>query len=49
MIEGYREKCETKTVIGPRCEHPIELDIPVSGNIVGFKVYGEPRQRDSLF
>ena len=29
VIEGYREKCETKTVIGPRCEIPIELDIPV--------------------
>ena len=27
--EGYREKCETKTVIGPRCKNPIELDIPV--------------------
>ena len=23
VIEGYREKCETKTVIGPRCENPI--------------------------
>ena len=29
VIEGYREKCETKTIIGPRCENPIELDIPV--------------------
>ena len=29
VIEGYREKCETKTVIGPGCENPIELDIPV--------------------
>ena len=29
VIEGYREKCETKTVIGPRCENPVELDIPV--------------------
>ena len=27
VIEGYREKCETKTVIGPRCENPIELDL----------------------
>jgi len=24
VIEGYREKCETKSVIGPRCENPIE-------------------------
>ena len=27
VIEGYREKCETKTVIGPRCENPVELDL----------------------
>ena len=25
VIEGYREKCETKTVIGPRCENPCLL------------------------
>ena len=30
MIEGYREKCETKTVLGARfAKKPIELDIPV--------------------
>ena len=30
MIEGYREKCETKTVLGARfAQKPIELDIPV--------------------
>ena len=29
VIEGYREKCETKTIIGPDCENQIELDIPV--------------------
>ncbi len=29
VIEGYREKCETKTVIGPRAKRPISLDIPV--------------------
>jgi glutamate synthase domain-containing protein 2 len=29
VIEGYREKCETKTIIGPNCKNPIELDIPV--------------------
>ncbi len=29
VIEGYREKCETKTVIGPRAKRPMELDIPV--------------------
>jgi glutamate synthase domain-containing protein 2 len=29
VIEGYREKCLTKTVIGPKCKRPLELDIPV--------------------
>ena len=30
VIEGYREKCETKTVIGGRfAQKPLELDIPV--------------------
>ncbi len=30
VIEGYREKCETKTVIGGRfAKKPLELDIPV--------------------
>ena len=30
VIEGYREKCETKTVLGARFAHkPLELDIPV--------------------
>src|SRR6201989_1667782 len=30
VIEGYREKCETKTVLGARfAKHPMELDIPV--------------------
>ncbi|HEV3404737.1 MAG TPA: hypothetical protein VG073_10625, partial [Gaiellaceae bacterium] len=30
VIEGYREKCETKTVLGARfAKRPIELDIPV--------------------
>ncbi len=29
VIEGYREKCETKTIIGPRAGRPLELDIPV--------------------
>ena len=23
VIEGYREKCETKTIIGPRCKNQI--------------------------
>jgi glutamate synthase domain-containing protein 2 len=29
VIEGYREKCLTKTVIGPRAKRPLVLDIPV--------------------
>ena len=29
VIEGYREKCETRTVIGPRAKRPLELDIPI--------------------
>ena len=29
VIEGYREKCLTETVIGPRAKKPIVLDIPV--------------------
>ena len=29
-LEGYREKCETRTVLGTRfAEEPIELDIPI--------------------
>ena len=29
VIEGYREKCITKTVLGPRAKRPLVLDIPV--------------------
>src|SRR5436190_8134670 len=30
VIEGYREKCETKTILGARfAKKPLELDIPV--------------------
>ena len=29
VIEGYREKCLTETIIGPRSKNPIKLDIPV--------------------
>ena len=29
VIEGYREKCETRTVIGPGAERPLVLDIPI--------------------
>jgi glutamate synthase domain-containing protein 2 len=29
-LEGYREKCTTKTILGTRCaKKPIELDIPI--------------------
>src|SRR5260370_12012616 len=30
VIEGYREKCETRTVLGPRAKRPLLLDIPIS-------------------
>ena len=29
VIEGYREKCTTTTVIGPMAKRPLVLDIPV--------------------
>ena len=29
VIEGYREKCETTTIIGPKAKRPLVLDIPV--------------------
>ena len=29
VIEGYREKCSTRTIIGPRAKRPLDLDIPV--------------------
>jgi glutamate synthase domain-containing protein 2 len=29
VIEGYREKCETQTIIGPKAKRPLVLDIPV--------------------
>ena len=29
VIEGYRERCVTKTVLGPRAKRPLILDIPV--------------------
>ncbi len=29
MIEGYREKCSTKTILGPKAERPLEVDIPI--------------------
>ena len=29
VIEGYREKCVTKTVLGPLAKRPLELDIPI--------------------
>lgn len=32
-LEGYRERCETRTVLGARAANPVTLDIPVT--IVG--------------
>ena len=47
VIEGYREKCLTKTVIGPRAKKPIELDIPVyiTGMSFGALSATRPRRR----
>src|SRR6266487_3804059 len=37
VIEGYREKCETKTVLGARfAKHPLELDIPIYNTGMSF-------------
>ena len=45
VIEGYREKCETKTVIGPKAKRPMVLDIPVyvTGMSFGALSYGQDR------
>ena len=48
VIEGYREKCETKTVIGPRAKRPLVLDIPVYVTGMSFgalSLRGEDRAR----
>ena len=29
VIEGYREKCVTTTVLGPKAKRPLVLDIPI--------------------
>ena len=29
VIEGYREKCLTRTLIGPKARRPLDLDIPI--------------------
>src|SRR5262249_8392584 len=29
VIEGYREKCLTQTIIGPKAKRPLVLDIPI--------------------
>ena len=44
VIEGYREKCETKTVIGPKVKKPIELDIPVYVTGMSFGALSQLRQ-----
>jgi methylamine---glutamate N-methyltransferase subunit C len=45
VIEGYREKCETRTVIGPRAKRPIELDIPVYITGMSFGALSATRRR----
>ena len=29
-LEGYRERCVTKTLLGTRCERPLELETPIA-------------------
>ncbi len=41
-LEGYREKCVTKTVLGGRrCERPVVLDTPVT--VAGYELRGPLR------
>ena len=46
VIEGYREKCETRTVIGPRAKRPLVLDMSTStvanGKVMAARDRGEP-------
>ena len=48
VIEGYREKCLTETIIGPRAKNPIKLDIPVyiTSMSFGCLLYTSPSPRD---
>ena len=41
VIEGYREKCETKTVIGPKAKRPLVLDV--------LKAYATTRHVSRMF
>ena len=45
VIEGYREKCDTKTVIGPRAKRPLELDIPVYVTGMSFGALSPTRRK----
>ena len=45
VVEGYREKCDTKTVIGPRAKVPMELDIPVYVTGMSFGAHCPTRRR----
>ena len=47
VIEGYREKCDTKTVLGRFASKPLELDIPVyiTGMSFGALARGEDGAR----
>src|SRR5258706_6879780 len=45
VIEGYREKCETKTIIGPKAKRPLVLDIPIY--ITGMS-FGSPSEEAKL-
>ena len=48
VIEGYREKCETKTVLGARfAKKPLELDIPIyiTGHVASARCRSRRRWR----
>ena len=45
VIEGYREKCLTKTVLGPKAKRPLELDIPVYITGMSFGALGANAKR----
>ena len=45
VIEGYREKCITKTVLGPRAKRPLVLDIPVYITGMSFGALSPTRPR----
>ena len=44
VIEGYREKCLTKTIIGPRAKRPLVGDIELAGDVRSDQRHAEVAQ-----